>query len=114
MIPEITVEELSEKMKSQEKFVLLDVREPYELEQASLSDPRLEATPMSRLAREGVNALSDAALNQEGTLYVLCHHGARSAQVTGWLVAQGWKHVFSVRGGIDAYAHKVDRLVGFY
>jgi len=114
MIPEITVEELAEKMKSQEKFVLLDVREPYELEAAHLVDPRLEALPMSRLAREGVNALSDAALDQDGTLYVLCHHGSRSAQVTGWLAAQGWKNVFSVRGGIDAYAHQIDRSVGFY
>ena len=114
MIPEITVEELSQKMKTQDKFVLLDVRELFELEQAKLVDDRLEVVPMSRLAREGVNALSDAALNQEGTLYVLCHHGSRSAQVTGWLAAQGWKNVFSCRGGIDAYAHKVDRSVGFY
>jgi rhodanese-related sulfurtransferase len=114
MIPEITVEELSQKMKTQDKFVLLDVRELFELEQAKLVDDRLEVVPMSRLAREGVNALSDAALNQEGTLYVLCHHGSRSAQVTGWLAAQGWKNVFSVRGGIDAYAHKIERSVGFY
>lgn len=114
MIPEITVEELSQKLKSQDVFILLDVRELYELESASLTDPRLEIVPMSRLAREGVNALSDAALNQAGTLYVLCHHGSRSAQVTGWLAAQGWKNVFSVRGGIDAYAHQIDRSVGFY
>jgi rhodanese-related sulfurtransferase len=114
MIPEITVEELSQKMKAQDQFVLLDVREPFELDQAKITDPRLEVVPMSRLAREGVNALSDAALNQEGTLYVICHHGSRSAQVTGWLAAQGWRNVFSVRGGIDAYAHKVDRSVGFY
>jgi rhodanese-related sulfurtransferase len=101
-------------MKTQDTFILLDVREPFELDQAKIMDPRLEVVPMSRLAREGVNALSDAALNQEGTLYVICHHGSRSAQVTGWLAAQGWKNVFSVRGGIDAYAHKVDRSVGFY
>ncbi len=114
MIPEITVEELSKKLKSQDTFILLDVRELYELESAKLTDPRLEIVPMSRLAREGVNALSDAALNQAGTLYVLCHHGSRSAQVTGWLAAKGWKNVFSVRGGIDAYAGKIDRSVGFY
>ncbi|MBI5293835.1 MAG: hypothetical protein HY869_00050 [Chloroflexi bacterium] len=114
MIPEITVEELSQKLKSQDAFILLDVRELYELESAKLTDPRLEIVPMSRLAREGVNALSDAALNQAGTLYVLCHHGSRSAQVTGWLSAQGWKNVFSVRGGIDEYAQKMDRSVGFY
>lgn len=114
MIPEITVDELSQKLKSQDAFILLDVRELYELEAAKLTDPRLEVVPLSRLAREGVNALSDAALNQAGTLYVLCHHGSRSAQVTGWLAAQGWKNVFSVRGGIDAYANSIDQSVGFY
>ena len=54
MLPEITVTDLSEKLKSQDQFILLDVREPNELEYAELSDSRLEVTPMSRLAREGL------------------------------------------------------------
>lgn len=114
MVPEITVNELALKLKSQDVFVLLDVREPHELVAASLGDSRLVIVPMSRLSREGVNALPDAALNQECVLYVLCHHGLRSAQVTAWLAAKGWKNVFSVRGGIDAYAARIDRSVGFY
>jgi rhodanese-related sulfurtransferase len=35
MIPEITVEELANKLKSQDQFILLDVREPSELEYAT-------------------------------------------------------------------------------
>lgn len=114
MIPEITVEELSQKLKSQDAFILLDVRELYELEQARITDDRLEIAPMSRLGAQGLAVLSASAQSKETTLYVLCHHGIRSAQVTGWLAAQGWKQVFSVRGGIDAYAHQIDRSVGFY
>jgi len=114
MIPEITVTELSEKLKSDEVFILLDVRELQELEYAKLTDSRLEVTPMSRLGSEGTGALSEAAQSQDATIYVLCHHGSRSAQVTGWLANQGWKNVFSVNGGIAEYARKIDRSVGFY
>jgi len=114
MFPEITVTELSEKLRSEDNFILLDVREPDELNAAKLSDSRLELTPMSRLAREGPNALSNAAKDRDATIYVMCHHGNRSAQVTAWLAQQGWKRVFNVRGGIDEYGRKVDPSVGFY
>ncbi len=114
MIPEITVEELSKKLKSQDQFVLLDVREPSELAYAKITDTRLEVAPMSRLEQEGISMLSESAKLQTATIYVLCHHGARSAQVTDWLASQGWMNVFSVHGGISEYARKVDRLVGMY
>ena len=114
MIPEITVNELSEKLKSEDTFILLDVRELQELDYAKLADSRLEVTPMSRLAREGTNALSESAKSQDSTIYVMCHHGSRSAQVAAWLVQQGWQNVFNVRGGIDEYARKIEHSVGFY
>jgi rhodanese-related sulfurtransferase len=114
MIPEITVSELSQKLQSDEDFILLDVREPHELNFAKLFDRRLELAPLSRLGREGTNALPDSASAQDATIYVLCHHGNRSSQVTAWLAQQGWKNVFNVRGGIDEYARKVDSSVGFY
>lgn len=110
----ITVTELSEKLKSDETFILLDVRELVELEHAKLTDDRLEVTPMSRLAAEGTAALSESAQEQDFTIYVLCHHGNRSMQVTAWLSQQGWKNVINVQGGIDAYARQVDQTVGLY
>jgi len=114
MIPEITVTELAQKLKSQEKFVLLDVREADELDRAKITDSRLEVTPMSRLAREGADALSGSVRSQEIPVYVLCHHGNRSMQVTAWLARQGYKNIFNVRGGIDAYAREIDETVGLY
>ena len=114
MLPEITVTDLAEKLKSNEQFILLDIREPDELTYAQITDARMQATPMSRLAREGTQAMSEAAQVQDATIYVMCHHGSRSMQVTAWLVQQGWKNVFNVRGGIDEYARKVDQSVGFY
>ncbi len=114
MLPEITVSELSKKLATDDKFILLDVRELDELNFAKLTDRRLEVTPMSRLAREGTRALSESANSKDSTIYVMCHHGSRSGQVTAWLVQQGWKNVFSVRGGIDEYARRVDQSVGLY
>ncbi len=114
MFPEISVTELGEKLKSEEKFVLLDVRELEELEYAKIEDSRLEVTPMSRLSSEGANALSGVVRSQEIPVYVMCHHGTRSAQVTGWLAQQGYKNVFNIGGGINAYARQVDSSIGFY
>jgi len=114
MVPEITVTDLAAKLKSEDQFILLDVRELNELDYAKLDDHRLEVTPMSRLAQEGPDALSESAKTQSAEIYVLCHHGTRSAQVTGWLAQQGWTNVKSVRGGIDAYARQIDQSVGFY
>ena len=114
MLPEITVTELAEKLKSDEKFVLLDVREQVELTRAKIEDSRLEVTPTSRMAQEGPNALSETVQKQEVPIYIMCHHGNRSMQVTMWLAQQGYKNIFNVRGGIDEYARKVDSSVGFY
>jgi rhodanese-related sulfurtransferase len=114
MIPEITVSELSEKLESEDQFILLDVRELHELSFAKLTDSRLDVTPMSQLAQEGTDALSESAKSKDSTIYVMCHHGNRSGQVTAWLAQQGWKNVFNVRGGIDEYARQIDHSVGFY
>jgi rhodanese-related sulfurtransferase len=114
MFPEITVTDLSEKLKSEDKFILLDVRELTELDYAKIEDDRLEVTPMSRLAQEGPDALSESVRAQDVPVYIMCHHGSRSAQVTAWLAQQGWKNVVNVRGGIDEYARKVDSSVGLY
>lgn len=114
MFPEITVTQLSEKLKSEDSFILLDVRELHELDYAKLTDNRLEITPMSRLSQEGTKALSESAQSQDATIYVMCHHGNRSMQVTAWLAQQGWKNVFNVKGGIDEYARTIDQSVGFY
>jgi rhodanese-related sulfurtransferase len=104
MIPEITVAEFDEKLKTQDSFIVLDVREPHELGYARLTDSRLDVTPLSRLAREGTKALSDSAQSQDATIYVMCHHGSRSAQVTAWLAQQG-RRMFSTCAGESMSMH---------
>ena len=114
LTPEIDVHSLDAKLKSDEVFVLLDVRERFELDRAKITDSRLTVVPMSRLSNEGVEALPESARSQNVEIYIMCHHGVRSADVTRWLASQGWDNVFSVRGGIDAYAREIDKTVGLY
>ena len=114
MLPEITVQELGKKLKSEEKFILLDVRELDELNLARISDARVENAPMSLLAQQGTAALPESVHAGDISVYVLCHHGVRSVRATLWLIQQGFKNVLNVTGGIDEYARKVDSSVGFY
>ena len=113
-VPEIDVQELSRKLGSDETFVLLDVREAWELDQAMIVDRRLKVVPMSRLAQLGVETLPEEFEHKDTEILVMCHHGVRSAQVTQWLLNQGWTKAVSVRGGINAYAKQIDASVGRY
>jgi rhodanese-related sulfurtransferase len=113
-LPEIDVKTLAEKLKSEEEFVLLDVREEDELLLAKISDKRMVHLPLSKLASEGNSALPASARNPDQKVYVICHHGNRSMQVTRWLMKLGLGNIVNVRGGIDDYARQVDRSVGMY
>jgi rhodanese-related sulfurtransferase len=114
-IPTLTPRELSEKLKLDVDFILLDVREPWELLQAKIEDPRMINSSTTQLSRTGLAALPELiADNHEADVVVMCHHGIRSADVTRWLLAQGWKNVRSLDGGIARYAIDVDKSVGQY
>jgi rhodanese-related sulfurtransferase len=90
--------------------VLLDVREPWEVQHASLSlaGARTVCIPMQEIP---------ARLNElEPTQPILglCHHGVRSLQVVAFLERQGYTSLYNIAGGIDAWAHEVDASVPTY
>jgi len=110
-VPEIDAIELGNRLQSDDAFILLDVREVWEIEAVRIQDARLRIIPMSLMAKQ---AISVAELPRDAEILVLCHHGIRSIQVTRWLLEQGWQKVFSVRGGVHQYALHVDPSVGMY
>lgn len=112
--PEINVTELYKKIQSDEVFLVLDVREPFELEYARIQDKRVQSIPLSMLAENGINALPPSMLSQDIPVFVMCHHGVRSVQATQWLQKHGYPQFHNVSGGIDEYARKVDPSVGIY
>lgn len=112
-VPELSPAEVAERLRRGDNFVLVDVREPYELQMANLGAD-VELVPVSALVRAGPEALPPAAAEIEADIVIFCHHGIRSAQVAAWLLRRGWKRVTHMAGGIDAYAREVDPEVGFY
>lgn len=112
-VPQIDVQDFGKMLRSDEEFLVLDVREAYEIARAKWDDERVSYVSMGELAQRGVEALS-ALLEDDPVVVVACHHGVRSHQVVHWLAAQGWENVFSLRGGIEAYALQVDASVGRY
>jgi rhodanese-related sulfurtransferase len=113
--PEITVQELSQLRSDKPgELLVVDVREPFELSLACLSGEDVIGVPLSDLSQRGLAVWPVEVASQDRPLAILCHHGIRSAQVTIWLLQQGWKNVRSVAGGIDQYAQEVDPSVGAY
>jgi rhodanese-related sulfurtransferase len=113
-IPEISVQEVAAKRANDDEFILLDVREAHELTYANLGNG-VEHAPLSDIAERRLEALPESVRQgKNAEIIVLCHHGNRSGQVTGWLIQQGWSNVLNMAGGIDAYARQVDASVGRY
>ncbi|CAB3760408.1 rhodanese-like domain-containing protein [Paraburkholderia humisilvae] len=86
--------------------VVLDVREPWEIETAKI------AGSVSIPMRE-IPARSEE-LDDEAPIVCVCHHGARSAQVAMFLESRGHTNVFNLQGGIDAWSRQVDPSVPTY
>lgn len=98
-VEEVTAAELAELLESGEPVQLVDVRETWETEIAVIPDAMV--LPLGRLPE-----LLDA-LDPETPVIAYCHHGIRSAQAAGYLLAHGFdaRHL---AGGIDAWAEDMD------
>lgn len=113
--PEISVHDVAEKQEDDGEFLLVDVREPNELELASLPDGEFISMPLSELRERRLDAVpEDLRQNKELDVVLFCHKGLRSAQVTVFLRQQGWSNAVSMAGGIDAWADEIDESVGKY
>jgi adenylyltransferase/sulfurtransferase len=103
----ITPSELKARLDREEKFRLIDVREPDEWAVARL--PNAELIPLSQFQQR---ATAELAPDENIVLY--CHHGMRSARAQGYLKAQGYADVLNLTGGIDAWALQVDPTMKRY
>ena len=105
-IPEITVEDLKARIDSKEKFVLLDVREPFEWDIARIDGARL--IPLGELSTR----LGE--LNPADEIVVQCKSGGRSARAVEFLLQNGFSRVSNLAGGILAWADQIDPSVERY
>ncbi|MEO7160289.1 MAG: rhodanese-like domain-containing protein [Polaromonas sp.] len=94
--------------------VVLDVREPWEVQTASVREDgfTLLTIPM----REVPARLAELqeTLGADHPIACLCHHGMRSLQVANYLAQSGFGEVVNLQGGIEAWSQQVDPSVARY
>ena len=104
---EISVEELQSLLDVGFDVVVIDVREPWEIQTASLAGTL-------NIPMNDIPGRFRGELDPEKHTVVMCHHGVRSMNVTAWLRQQGFDKVQSLRGGIDSWAREIDPKVPLY
>ena len=99
-----------EQARQQGEPIVLDVREPIELQRASVQADgfTLVTIPMSVLpVRLG-------ELDPQRPIACLCHHGGRSMQVAQFLASRGFAMVANIAGGIHAWSAELDPRIATY
>ncbi len=105
-VPCITVQELLQRQKTPDRFLLLDVREPFEHQICRIEGARL--LPLGEL-QEAV-----AELRSAGEIVIHCKSGGRSEKALRLLQEHGIESVVHVTGGIDAWRAEIDPSLPSY
>lgn len=106
MVNEITPQELKARRDAGTGPLVLDVREKWELEAASIPD--VLHIPMGEVPAR----LAELDPHQE--IVVMCKSGGRSTKVAQFLVGKGFGNVANLTGGILAWSRDVDPSVRAY
>src|SRR5689334_17713010 len=97
---EITVQELKAKIDRKDDFVLLDVREPHEVQICKIEGAIL--IPLAEVPKR----LNE--LDPKRDLVVHCRSGARSGRAVAFLREHGFPQALNLKGGILEWIDKVD------
>ncbi len=103
---DITPEELAARLENGNTPLLLDVREPHELEISALEGA--VNIPLGQLA----SRLSE--LDSAREMVVFCKAGTRSARALELLVSAGFRKVKNLQGGINAWAEDINPDLPIY
>jgi adenylyltransferase/sulfurtransferase len=103
---ETTVEDLKRRLDQQEKLFILDVRNPEEFEICRI--PGSILIPLPELPQRFQQ------LDADKEWIVHCKSGMRSLKATQFLRAKGFQQVKNLKGGILAWADKIDPAMPKY
>ena len=108
MLHEITAVELAAWLADDSRVppYLLDVREDWEVALCRIDGST--QIPMNLIP------LRHNELPDDVPVVTICHHGVRSFQVGLFLQNAGFEEVLSLRGGVAAWADKVDPTMAHY
>ena len=103
-VQELSVQELRTRLAAGD-ITLVDVRPADERALAQLAQP-------FRTLDNGMASLAD--LPKDAPIALLCHSGGRSARTAEQFRALGYKKVYNVRGGINAWSREIDAAIPTY
>lgn len=105
-LPAISVQELKQKLDASEPITLIDVREAFEYDIARIAGAKL--IPLGELEQR------HAEIDPGAQIIVHCHSGVRSAHAVEQLQRAGFRDVYNLAGGIDAWSREIDPGVPRY
>ena len=105
-IPQLSPAELQRWRQDGKAFLLLDVRTNEETAVCTLPDS--VHIPMNLIPLRS-NELPDGL-----PIVVYCHHGIRSLHTAMYLADAGFKTLYNLQGGIDAWAAQIDENMARY
>jgi adenylyltransferase/sulfurtransferase len=105
-VPTITAIELKSKLDRKDKFILVDVREPYEYEICNI--------PGSKLIPLGELPARLSELDSADEIVLHCKSGSRSAKALRILQDVGFRKLSNLQGGIQAWSERVDPSIPRY
>ena len=106
IIKEISVHQLKHLQSEKADFILLDVREDFEVKIARI--PGSLHIPMNQIP----DRLEK--LNLEKEIIIYCKSGMRSESVCEYLLNQNFKSVKNVKGVIKAWSKEIDSSIPLY
>ena len=105
-IRQISVVDLKQRLDRGEKPVILDVREPWEVELAR--GPATVLIPLNEIP------LRLKELDAGTEIIAMCKLGGRSQRAAEYLSGQGFPNVSNLTGGIAAWSREIDPSVPAY
>lgn len=107
-VGEIRPKELKQRLDAGKSIVILDVREPHELEICQLKNT--VHIPLGALKER----LGELESYREQEIVVYCRSGGRSQRAASLLASNGYKSVYNLVGGTLAWSEEVDPAMPRY
>lgn len=104
-IPEISVEELKQRLDAKDDLFILDVREPHEYKICNINGYLIPLNDLPKRVSE---------LDSSKDMVVHCRSGGRSAKAVEFLQKAGFTKAKNLTGGILAWADRIDPKVPKY
>jgi sulfur-carrier protein adenylyltransferase/sulfurtransferase len=104
-IPQMTATELKQRLDRGDQIELIDVREPWEQQTATIGAKLIPLNELPQRVGE---------IDREREIVVHCKGGGRSQRAAEFLAQSGYAKVWNLAGGITAWSNEVDPSVPKY